>query len=173
MPLLASHPATPAPLQIAADAARPAAGRLELSYLLTGDIAGLVLPAPAPQTRADDLWRATCFEAFFRPAVGDSYTELNLAPSRAWAAYQFDSYRVGMRAADIVPPQIEVEINPGRIALRASFDLKSYAGPWRLALSAVLEHRTGAKSYWALAHPPGAPDFHHAAGFTLDLAEPA
>ncbi len=30
------------------------------------------------------------------------------------------------------------------------------------ALSAVIETKNGTKSYWALAHPPGKPDFHHA-----------
>src|SRR3546814_3736372 len=31
----------------------------------------------------------------------------------------------------------------------------------KLALSAVIEELDGTKSYWALAHPPGKPDFHH------------
>jgi hypothetical protein len=28
---------------------------------------------------------------------------------------------------------------------------------------------SGALSYWALRHPPGKPDFHHPAGFALEL----
>ena len=43
-------------------------------------------------------------------------------------------------------------------------------GPWRLGLSAVIEETAGRKSYWALAHPGGRPDFHHAAGLAYDLA---
>jgi hypothetical protein len=38
-----------------------------------------------------------------------------------------------------------------------------------LALSAVIETLDGAKSYWALAHPPGKPDFHHADCFAIEL----
>ena len=30
-----------------------------------------------------------------------------------------------------------------------------------LGLSAILEEEDGTISYWALAHPPGRPDFHH------------
>lgn len=41
--------------------------------------------------------------------------------------------------------------------------------PWRLGLSAVIEETSGAKSYWALAHAPGKPDFHHPDAFALDL----
>lgn len=46
------------------------------------------------------------------------------------------------------------------------------AGPWRLALSAVIEETDGTKSYWALRHPPGAPDFHHPDCFALTLGAP-
>ena len=40
---------------------------------------------------------------------------------------------------------------------------------WRLGLSAVIEEADGTKSYWALAHPPGSPDFHHADCFVVEL----
>ena len=35
---------------------------------------------------------------------------------------------------------------------------------------AVVEESDGTRSYWALKHPPGRPDFHHAAAYALDLA---
>jgi hypothetical protein len=47
-------------------------------------------------------------------------------------------------------------------------DLPSDA-PWLLGLSAVIEEMNGRLSYWALAHPPGKPDFHHADCFALEL----
>ena len=40
----------------------------------------------------------------------------------------------------------------------------------RLAVCAVMENEQGRVSYWALAHPPGKPDFHHRDGFALRLA---
>jgi hypothetical protein len=33
----------------------------------------------------------------------------------------------------------------------------------------VIEDADGSLSYWALAHPPGRPDFHHTEAFALDL----
>ena len=42
----------------------------------------------------------------------------------------------------------------------------------RIALSAVIEEVDGTKSYWALRHPPGAPDFHHPDCFALELPAP-
>jgi hypothetical protein len=34
----------------------------------------------------------------------------------------------------------------------------------------VIEETNGNKSYWALAHPAGKPDFHHADGFAYELS---
>lgn len=43
---------------------------------------------------------------------------------------------------------------------------------WRMGLSAIIETNDGTKSYWALRHPPGKPDFHHRDCFALELAAP-
>lgn len=42
----------------------------------------------------------------------------------------------------------------------------------QIGLSAVIEEMDGTKSYWALAHPAGKPDFHHPDCFTLELPPP-
>ena len=112
-------------------------------------------------TRADELWRHTCFEAFVRPSPGDAYYEFNFAPSTQWAAYGFSGYRSGMRVAnEIGAPFIEVQPSDERYALQASLDLERLPdlpkdAVWRLGLSAVIEETNGSISYWALTHPPG------------------
>jgi hypothetical protein len=156
------------------DVTRQQAGSLSLSYIVTGKIADLRLPPVAASARADELWRSTCFEAFIRAAPGAAYYEFNFAPSTQWAVYRFDSYRAGMRVAtDIGAPRIEVQSAPERYTLRATLDL---SGPprdagWRVGLSAIIEETSGQKSFWALAHPPGKPDFHHADCFALELPQ--
>ena len=78
-------------------------------------------------------------------------------------------------AAEIAAPRIETRSAAGRYTLLAALELDalsslpSEAG-WRLGLAAVIEETDGNKSYWALAHPPGKPDFHHADGFAYDLS---
>lgn len=160
---------------IEVEAARPAAGRLCLRYRVTGDPGGLVLPAAAAPARAEGLWKQTCFEAFLRGAPGGAYTEVNLAPSRLWAAYAFEGYRAGMRPAEIAAPQVETGIEAESYELRADLTLDALpdlpaAAPWQLGLSAVIEEAGGRRSYWALTHPPGKPDFHHSDCFALELA---
>jgi len=78
---------------------RSCAGRLLLSYLVTGKISDLRIPPAVAATRTDELWRHTCFEAFICDAPGPAYHEFNFAPSTQWAAYWFDRYRSGRRIA--------------------------------------------------------------------------
>src|SRR5476649_2040713 len=92
--------------------ARPRADRLVLSYMVTGKMSDVRMPPAMPAARTDDLWQHTCFEAFVRAASGPAYYEFNFAPSTQWAAYRFDGYRSGMRAAEIGAPQIEMQSGP-------------------------------------------------------------
>jgi len=175
---LALHPDSrcAAVTRIEVEATRPHPDHLVLRYTVTGEIADLRLPQPGESTRADELWRHTCFEAFLRPPSGDAYCEFNFAPSTQWAAYGFSGYRSGMRVADEVgAPFIEVRSGADFYVLQASLDLGRLAhlqndAVWRLGLSAVIEEERGALSYWALQHPPGRADFHHSDCFALELA---
>jgi len=159
--------------RIDVDVARSPAGSLLLSYVVTGKIGDLRLPPGTAAARTDELWRHTCFEVFVRPAPGEAYYEFNFAPSTQWAAYRFDRYRSGMRAAaEIGAPRIDVQPAAGRYTLQAALDLRRLPrdAAWRLGLAAVIEEASGRKSYWALAHPPGQPDFHHSDCFACEFS---
>jgi len=172
MPQLTLHPDSlcTAVTGIDVTAARPAPGLLKLRYVLRGVMSDVSLPPAAASARADELWRHTCFEAFVGAPDRNEYFEFNLAPSMEWAAYRFEGHRAGMERADVGAPQVEVQRAEDRFELRALLDVRGLEGPWRVGLSAVVEEANAALSYWALAHPPGRPDFHNADCFALDLA---
>ncbi len=145
-------------------------GQLHLRYLLQGDVARLALADPLPGERRDGLWRHTCCEAFVRTGDGPGYTEWNLAPSGAWAAYGFHGYREGMALAAVSEaPRISVTRGVDHLTLDATVPRHSDA-PVRLALATVVEEPDGTLVYWALRHAPGRPDFHHPENFALELA---
>jgi hypothetical protein len=150
---------------IAVDVARQENGRVNLRYEVTGEIAGLTIPGEAVPARASELWKHTCFEAFALREDG-GYEEFNFSPSTSWAAYQFDSYRAGMREMETPPPQVEVHHAEKSLILIAQLQLREVG---RLGLSAVIETIDGDISYWALAHALGRPDFHHPDSFAIDL----
>ena len=157
---------------IEASLTRTGPSSLAVSYRASGRIAALVLVPPAAPRFTDGLWRTTCFEAFLKPAGGEAYIELNFAPSGEWAAYGFTGYREGMSPLEIPTPRIEARRNDTAFELDVTLDVASALppAPCRLALSAVIEETDGAKSYWALAHPEGRPDFHADAGFAAELS---
>lgn len=146
-------------------------GVMRLRYVLGWDGTGVRLPPPAASARKSDLWRHTCCEAFVRARGRDGYVEINLSPSSEWAVYAFDAYRAGMRPVALSAPSIRVDRTPGRLELNAEVDISSVlpaAEAWQVGLTAVVEGEDGL-SYWALAHAPGRPDFHHPDCFALDL----
>jgi hypothetical protein len=160
--------------RIEVEVARPKPYVLALRYVLTGGLHSVILPAVVEPAHVDGLWRHTCFEAFLRASRNDAYYEFNFAPSRQWAAYRFEAYREGMRVADDIDSAIAVVTNDLELELQASltFDRPPRDTDWSLGLSAVIEETNGSSSYWALRHPPGKPDFHHADSFGLVLRAP-
>ena len=161
---LVPHPDTPSAAVSDVRVTVSRGRNLQLDFRVVGDTAAIRWPGAAAPDRTDGLWRHTCFEAFVSEGAG--YREFNLSPSGAWAAYAFDGYRDAMRDAPAT-----VAIVPGDAGLSATIaaDLPATAS---LGLSAVIELVDGSKSYWALAHPPGAPDFHAPACFAAELPAP-
>jgi hypothetical protein len=151
--------------------------RLSLAYRLSGDVAAVRWPAPAPPGRADELWRHTCFEAFVAPLHSQGYCEVNFSPSGQWATYCFAGYRTGMELASAEPAPFSPRVMAKtELLLPTEVDLGRLVGlagsPWRLGLTAVIEAADGRVSYWSMAHPTGKPDFHHPDCLALELAAP-
>ena len=105
---------------------------------------------------------------------GPGYREFNFSPSGEWAAFTFRGYRNGGELEVVRPPGIVVRRSEERLELDAAIhpDCLPPGRTLQLGLSAVVEDVDGALSYWALRHPPGRPDFHHADAFALQRVLP-
>jgi hypothetical protein len=130
-----------------------------------------IIPELTEPWRAEELWKRTCFEAFFQAPGEERYREWNFAPTGNWAAYDFETYREGMARADVEsPPYVRMEDNFTWWTIGATIAVSAET-QWELGLSTILEEKDGTKSYWALAHPPGdKPDFHAPDCFIARLA---
>ena len=170
--LLIRHPLTPSlPMTLPVWFGRTR-GVLRVTFRIPGDTSEILLPEKAEMEFRDELWRHTCFEVFIMPREGPHYAELNLSPSTEWAAYRFDDYRMGMRTAPVLPAKIVSTRSKNRFELSAVIELPEWAElDWRINFTAVIEEKGGRKSYWALAHPPGPPDFHDRSCFIARLPE--
>ncbi len=133
-----------------------------LSYEVFGDLDQLDLPPEQASRRGRELWLGTCFELFIARA-SHGYRELNMAPSGAWAGFDFDGYRSQPRPLEPSPlASLKSFRSPERyradivLSDDAVPDMAAHVGP-----AVVLKDSLGQLSYWAMMHPPGKPDFHH------------
>jgi hypothetical protein len=164
---LSPHPATPPsePFKVWASVDHAASfGAMATTNIWFGigaPTSRFVIPEADEPSRADELWKTTCFEAFLRETGAEAYREWNFAPSGQWNAYDFTSYREGMAEAEAAAaPYIRMEDNLTWWTFGVTIAVESDKS-WKMGLSSVLEEKDGTKSYWALAHPPGdKPDFH-------------
>jgi hypothetical protein len=172
---LKCHPDTPsaAVAAIEAEVERTWKYGIALTYRLRGDLGSIRFPATAEPKFTDGLWQTTCFEAFVRDVGRPGYSEFNFSPSSAYAIYHFDDYRGGVKSGYCTHSPIKTAVNGNRFEMKTGADLLRGShkgeGALQVGLSAVIEETNGVKSYWALAHPPGKPDFHHPDGFVLEL----
>jgi hypothetical protein len=177
---LKAHPDTPPaiPFAVEVELSILGAGKLKLHYSVIGSLGELSFPKASAPERRGELWQHTCFEAFIRPESGKSYYEFNFSPSGEWAAYSFTGHRTGMASPpEMLAPGTETRFHHDRFELLTALELAPLQGlarasMWQIGISAILEQAGGERTFWALAHPPGDPDFHHSDCFALKLAAP-
>ncbi|MBV8358813.1 MAG: DOMON-like domain-containing protein [Deltaproteobacteria bacterium] len=152
--------------------------RLELGFRLDGNTSRICLKLRSQGQGPVELWRHTCFEAFVAIDGQAAYHEFNFAPSHEWRVYAFHAYRDPAPPANVLrSPIVAINTTAGWLELDARIDLTDLSAvhphsPLRLGLSAVIELSDGSLSYWALCHPAGKPDFHHADAFALRVEVP-
>ena len=151
---------------IAVDVKRDPTGGLTICWSLEGDLACLNIPETGANLPIDRLWRYTCFEVFIRALDKQQYREFNFSPSGQFMMFDFDRYRerVANCTTQHLMPQMEWIRRSEILHLNVKLDdvfLPQKNAPLALGVSAVLEHRSGEHSYWALKHSIGQPDFHH------------
>ncbi|HEY9601364.1 MAG TPA: DOMON-like domain-containing protein [Allocoleopsis sp.] len=148
--------------------------QLHLDYILSGDIKEVVIAAPSnTPSRKNELWQETCFEFFLGIKNSEQYWEFNLSPAGDWNVYRFDGYRRGMQeetAFSTLP--FSVEDKGDYFAIALDVDLDKIVSPNQaldVAITAVIQHRDGEVSYWALTHQGTEADFHLRESFVIEL----
>lgn len=156
---------------IAVQVDRAEGERLRVKFTLHGLINQIHFSQIAQPERMDELWKDTCFEMFWGGPGQGGYFEYNFAPSGQWAAYAFTGYRQGMTELSCAPPRIDCSKGEKIFEMTVNLDLPEALHDMdaMVGFSAVIADKSGRISYWALAHPPGKPDFHHKDCFALQL----
>lgn len=147
-------------------------GNLKLAYSIHGAGSFMRIPSTEHPAPPDALWRTTCCELFVGASNGTAYREFNFSPSGQWAVYDFSAYRKPIEIPLPCPaPTVRSDYQANRLQLDVTLTSAALPAGNHLpcALAVIVEAHDGRLGYWALAHPPGQPDFHHRDGFTLIL----
>jgi hypothetical protein len=118
--------------------------------------------------RADELWKTTCFEAFFGIPGKPGYWEFNLSPSRQqWNLYSFDSYRQPQPPTPCNDFDLTmIEVAKGQ--LRVNLQSQKPIPPLEANLCAILRINNGAIHFGA-QHAKQKADFHDRTAFVLKI----
>ncbi len=148
--------------------------QLAIRYDLRGDLAELMIPAPADvPARRHGLWEETCFEFFLGVKDAPRYWEFNLSPAGDWNVYRFAGCRQGM-AEETALTSLPLSVRRGSDSLRLELELDvgvivSADQPLMVGIAAVIRLAGNGVTYWALIHPGTAADFHRRESFLVEL----
>lgn len=155
-------------------------GELHIQYTLHQAFHDTFSPVLWPPTkpkasRRDGIWQSTCMELFISTPSMQRYWEYNFCPSGDWNIYQLSGYRSDLQAE---PSCRQPSITQGTQAGGDELAVISQLPPALihqkeliLAITAVVEQRSGQLSYWALHHGGSEADFHRRDGFQLRLPQ--
>ena len=147
---------------------------LAISYTLSGALTELNISSRAgAPVRRHGLWEETCFECFLAVKNSPRYWEVNLSPAGHWNVYRFADYRQGMQEETSFSQfPFTVESQADVLLLALEFELYRIISTGQtlgVAMSAVINHKDGKLTYWALTHPGPQPDFHRRDSFIIEL----
>jgi len=147
---------------------------LAVCYRLSGTLSELAIPPPADApARKNGLWKKTCFEFFLAEKGLAAYWEFNLSPAGDWNVYRFFGYRQSMQeeaAFTALPFEVQRKSDSLRLSIEIDLNPIVQAGcALDTGISAVIETKEGALTYWALTHSGPHPDFHRREAFILEV----
>lgn len=143
--------------------------KFEVEFQISGPLQKIAWPPRhIIESRADELWKTTCLEAFLSDDASPEspYLEINCSPNGDWNAYSFQKYRAGMNPSQNTTVRLKDNHMESQTAtFRIEIESTTPQNANIVGLTAVIEFTNAEKSYWALQHPGPQPDFHNKKGW--------
>jgi len=139
-----------------------------LRFLIKGELEGYSFPPEAKQRRANELWKATCFELFLANSKQDEYYELNFSSSLEWNVYYLNTYRADVQEVKLEnEPKIEVHsaVDKFEIFFELDLELLSLKDFDIYNVASILLTQENERTFWSVKHENDVPDFHHRGNF--------
>ena len=135
--------------------------KLFISFTVKGKVDEYYFPATSKPQRANELWKATCFELFLADSKAETYYELNFSSSLAWNFYALKHYRAEVSEVKLLnDPIIQVfeENESFKIELELEgFDFSKFD---ICNLTCILLTKENERTFWSSKKMDEKPDFH-------------
>lgn len=137
----------------------------EESWLVEIVIAGDISSIDLTGSSSPELWRATCFELFYKNPEEEAYCELNVAPDGRCTHVELESYRKIIREIPMKSnPAVQIKTSSDMISIQINlndFDLEQK----EIAVAVITADSQGVRRFWGIDHWDGNPDFHREENF--------
>lgn len=141
--------------------------KIKVSFMLKGMLNQYIFPNVKKLERADELWKATCFEVLLA-SDDEVYYELNFSPSLGWNFYVLDTYRAIPKAFDLVEePSIIIEQKNDKFYIVFELEFKG-VNIKKLKyynVASIVLNQKNERTFWAIKHLNIQPDFHNKKSF--------
>jgi len=138
---------------------------IALSFVIKGKLDEYSFSPQSKQTRANELWKATCFELFLANSNNEAYYEFNFSPSLAWNFYYLNEYRAEPCEVEMnTEPKIETLYGQDSFQIFCELEINTRSFD-SYNVAAILLTKEAQRTFWSVNHLNTAPDFHHRANF--------
>lgn len=141
--------------------------KLCLTFRINGELKEYIFPKQSKLKKANELWKATCFELFLADEE-ERYYELNFSSSLVWNLYVLDAYRAE-------PKEFELEEEPNITIVQKDnefhivFELETKAINFEkfkyYNMATILLNKEKERTFWTINHLNDTPNFHNKESF--------
>ena len=140
--------------------------KVELSFIIKGALAEYIFSKKVEHKRANELWKATCFELFLANSKKEVYYELNFSSSLAWNFYYLESYRADVvEVTNVFSPQIEVHTTNNSFKTSIELEFENIEEFDLCNVACIVLNKNKERTFWSMKHQNSVADFHDRENF--------
>ncbi len=145
-------------------------GKISLHFKIIGTLKNYQFPQRDKPKRANELWKATCFELFLANSKTKTYYEINISAILHWNIYRLETYRAEPKEL-IVSSKPFIMVKEDEQSYEIDFELEckeldlTEFDQYNLAV--ILLNKQNERDFWAVNPVGDSLDFHDRGGFVF------
>ena len=142
--------------------------KVQISFVVKGELDAYIFLQKLKLQRANELWKATCFELFLANSQKEEYYEINFSSSLAWNFYYLKNYRAEVQELKLLhEPKIEVYYHADELHIDFELETEILATEnfdlYNVASICLTKDKL--RTFWSVKHKKDVPDFHNRDNF--------